>query len=67
MTCPFCLKETTAEASVCGSCGRDIAVPNELVAERNNLIRKRDTVRLALMEAKAEIERLTHRTRSKSV
>jgi hypothetical protein len=61
MTCPFCLKENALEALVCGSCGRDIAVPKSLIAERDDLVRKRDIVRHELMKAKAELEQLRHR------
>ncbi len=58
MICPFCLKENAAEALVCGSCGRDIAAPKSLIAERDDLVRKRDIVSQQLLAAKAELERI---------
>jgi hypothetical protein len=58
MRCPFCLKENVAEALVCDSCTRDIAVPKSLIAERDELVRKRDIVRQELLTARAELERL---------
>ena len=58
MMCPFCLKENAVEALVCGSCARDIAVPKSLVAERDDLSRKRDTVRAQLLRSEGELERL---------
>jgi hypothetical protein len=64
--CPFCLKENGPEALVCGSCARDIAVPKSLLAERDDLIQKRDAVLRDLMKAKAEIERLTRPINSRS-
>ncbi|THD70178.1 MAG: hypothetical protein E7813_09245 [Bradyrhizobium sp.] len=66
MMCSFCLNENGPEALVCGSCARDIAVPKSLLAERDDLIRKRDAVLRELAKAKAEIERLTRRTNSRS-
>ena len=59
--CPFCLQDNVAQAQVCQSCSRDIAVPASLIAERDELVRKRDTVRLELLTVKAELERLLHR------
>jgi hypothetical protein len=65
MTCPFCLRENPPQARVCQSCSRDIAVPASLIAERDELVRKRDTVRLELLAARAELEGLIRRkTRS---
>jgi hypothetical protein len=66
MMCSFCLNENVSEALVCGSCARDITVPKSLLAERDDLIRKRDAVLRELMRAKTEIERLTRRTNSRS-
>jgi hypothetical protein len=65
MMCSFCLKENGPEALVCGCCARDIAVPESLLTERDELIRKRDAVLRELTKAKAEIERLTRRTNSR--
>jgi hypothetical protein len=58
MMCPFCLQENAAEALVCASCARDIAVPASLLAERDDLARKRDSVRQQLIEARAALEAL---------
>jgi hypothetical protein len=59
MVCPFCAKENASNALVCHSCSRDIAVPVSLIAERDDLIRKRNTVREDLVRAKRELE--THK------
>jgi hypothetical protein len=58
MTCPFCLQENAATALVCGSCSRDIAVPASLLAERDDLARKRETVRQELIAARTALEAL---------
>jgi hypothetical protein len=58
MMCPFCLHENAAEALVCASCTRDIAVPASLLAERDDLARKRDAVQRELIEARAALEAL---------
>jgi hypothetical protein len=58
MLCPFCTQENALNALVCASCSRDIAVPVSLIAERNDLIQKRDTVREELLRAGGELERL---------
>jgi hypothetical protein len=67
MMCSFCLKENLPEALVCGFCARDIAVPESLLVERDDLIRKREAVLRELMKAKAEIASLTRRKKSHSV
>ena len=56
MTCPFC-ESDNASALVCATCGRDIAVPESLVAERDELIRKRDILREQFAAATAELEK----------
>jgi hypothetical protein len=61
MLCPFCLKENAVKALVCESCSRDIAVPEQLLAERDDLVRKRDVLRSALLTARAELEELRRR------
>jgi hypothetical protein len=58
--CPFCLQENAAAALVCAACSRDIAVPASLLAERNDLCRKRDATREELSRAKHELEELKH-------
>jgi len=64
--CPFCLKENASKALVCDSCSRDIAIPQSLIAERDDLVRKRDIVRKRLLEAKAELEELRRRKKHRS-
>ena len=49
------------EAPVCGSCSREIAVPESLVSERDELARKRDALRLELDQARTELEALRRR------
>lgn len=66
MICPYCLKENASKALVCDSCSRDIAVPQSLIAERDDLVRKRDVVRRELSAARAELEALRHRSKSRS-
>ena len=63
MMCPFCLKENASKALVCDSCSRDITIPQSLIAERDDLVRKRDIVRKQLLEASAELEELTRRNK----
>lgn len=54
--CPFCAQPNADHALVCNSCARDIAIPASLIAERDDLIRKREAVREELSRAKAELE-----------
>ena len=61
MMCVYCLKENDLKARVCSSCGRDIAVPETLLAERDDLVRKRDVLRGELLAARAAIEQLNRR------
>jgi hypothetical protein len=55
LRCPFCAGEADDEALVCPICNRDIAVPASLRAEHEQLLRKRDRLRLELAEAKAQL------------
>jgi hypothetical protein len=64
MTCPYCLQENDAGARVCSCCGRDITVPETLLAERDDLVRKRDVLHGELKAARAELEAL-HRRRKR--
>jgi hypothetical protein len=66
MMCPFCLKPNAAEALVCDGCARDIVVPKSLLDERDDLVRKRDTVREQLSAARAELEQLRRRNQRRS-
>jgi hypothetical protein len=56
--CPFCARENASNALVCGFCSRDIAVPVSLIAERDDLARKRDMVRAELVKARDELDAL---------
>jgi len=55
MQCPFCHKEKDERAPVCASCGRDTAVPQSLLAERDQLLEKRDKLRAELERAQARL------------
>jgi hypothetical protein len=57
MSCPFCQSDNAPSALVCAACGRDIAVPESLLAERDALARKRDLLREALAAAASELEK----------
>lgn len=56
MTCPYCRSDNIAGALVCAACSRDIAVPATLIAERDDLLKKRDQLREELRRARSEIE-----------
>ena len=58
MICPFCQKQNAPEGLVCGFCSRDIAVPLSLMAERDDLARKRDAIREELLRANGELLKL---------
>jgi hypothetical protein len=55
MQCPFCAKEKDDLALVCAACGRDTAIPETLIAERAELLAKRDHLRSRLAEANARL------------
>lgn len=61
--CPYCTQPNAPHALVCCSCSRDIAVPASLIAERDDLIRKRAKAQEELASAKAELETLRRRGR----
>ena len=61
MICPYCLSENAPDALVCSTCSRDIAVPATLIAERDDLLRKRDLIRGELSRARAELELIKNR------
>ena len=58
MTCPYCQSDTVEGALVCSACGRDIAIPASLIAERDALLRKREMIHEELRKAEAEIAML---------
>lgn len=61
--CPFCAQPVVPQALVCGTCSRDIVIPASLIAERDELLLKREKVREELATAKAELEALRRRQR----
>lgn len=61
MSCPFCLSENVEGTLVCGTCSRDIAVPASLIAERDDLLKKRDSIKIALLKARGELEMIRTR------
>ncbi|MGV7218935.1 hypothetical protein [Bradyrhizobium sp. UFLA05-112] len=65
MKCPYCRSENVESALVCASCARDIAIPPTLIAERDDLLRKRDQLRDELRRARAEIEAIMTRRKSR--
>jgi len=65
MSCPYCMAEIIAGRLVCVSCSRDIAVPPALLAERDDLRRKRDLIRGELQKARGELEMIRTRNRSR--
>ena len=67
MACPFCQSDNASSALVCANCGRDIAVPESLIAERDELVRKRDKLRQELAAATSELEKWGRRKRRPSV
>jgi hypothetical protein len=66
MVCPYCTRENPASALVCGGCARDIAVPESLSAERDELLRKRALVQQELHEARQELQLLRRRKNYRS-
>jgi hypothetical protein len=58
MKCPFCARQNAANALVCLSCARAIAAPESLIAELDDLMRRRDAARERLSRAKHEFDTL---------
>jgi hypothetical protein len=65
MICPYCRSENAEDALVCAACSRDIAVPKTLIAERDELLRKRDQLREELRRARGEVEAIIRRRKSR--
>ncbi|MBR0970996.1 hypothetical protein JQ572_10435 [Bradyrhizobium japonicum] len=65
MICPYCQSVNADGVLVCTSCSRDIAVPATLIAERDDLLRKRDELRDELKRARGEIEAIMLRRKSR--
>jgi len=53
--CPFCIEENSPDAIVCRVCHRDIVIPAPLCAEHQELLHKREQLRLELDRAKARL------------
>jgi len=53
--CIFCASDIDDNAAVCPSCQRDVAVPPPLLAERDELLGKRDKLISDLADAKAKL------------
>jgi hypothetical protein len=60
------MQENAAGALICASCARDIAVPASLLAERDDLTRKREAVRQQLSDARAGLEALRRDRKNRS-
>jgi hypothetical protein len=56
MKCPFCGSDNLESALVCAACSRDIGIPATLIAERDELLRKRDLLRSELQRARDECD-----------
>ena len=67
MKCPFCVRQNAANALVCVSCCRDIAAPESLIAELDDLIRRRDVAREKLSRAKHEFDTFKRARKLRSV
>ncbi len=65
MNCPYCRSDNAEDALVCAACSRDIAVPKTLIAERDELLRKRDHLREELRRARDEVEAIVRRRKSR--
>jgi uncharacterized membrane protein YvbJ len=65
MNCPYCGSETNEDALVCAACSRDIAVPSTLIAERDELLRKREALRDELKCRRSEVETIIRRRKSR--
>ena len=63
MNCPYCRSQNADEALVCSACGRDVAIPASLIAERDALLRKREMIHEELRKAEAEVAMLRSRTK----
>jgi hypothetical protein len=61
MKCIYCGTDNIEDALVCAACWRDIAIPPTLIAERDDLLRKRDLLRNELQRARNEIEAIKSR------
>jgi len=67
MPCPFCKKELADMALVCAACGRDTGIPETLIAERAELLAKRDALRSELATASARLAARRRKPRAEPV
>lgn len=65
MKCPYCGSGHAEGALACAACGRDIAVPATLIAERDDLLRKREELRDELRRAKDQVDAIRLRRKSR--
>ena len=65
MNCPYCQSQNDDEALVCRACARDIAIPVQLKAERDELLRKRELIQDELRKAEAEIAMIRNRRKAR--
>jgi DNA-binding GntR family transcriptional regulator len=61
MLCPFCAERLEEGALVCRRCQRDVAVPEHLRKEHDELLHMRDALQAGLAEATAELDRYRRR------
>jgi hypothetical protein len=61
MLCPFCGEQLDESALVCRACHRDVAVPEHLQREHDELLRMRDALQANLAEASMELDRYRQR------
>jgi hypothetical protein len=65
MNCPYCQSRNADDALVCSACARDIAIPAQLKAERDELLRKRELIQDELRKAEAEIAMIRNRRKAR--
>jgi len=65
MNCIYCGSENAQGALVCATCSRDIAIPLTLIAERDELLRKRKLLLDELRHARDEIDLIRSQRRQR--
>lgn len=66
MICLYCQRENVADALVCAVCSRDIAVPEKLLAERDDLIEKRELIRAELRKVRDRLAAIKNPRKSRT-